>query len=87
MEGLHNCKLVIILIWGCMHTIYFDNETETRLNHAAQLAGKTPEQLITALTLDYLEDKRDQEDAESALKEAEETGFIPWEQIKAEHGL
>ena len=36
--------------------------------------------------LQSIEDRLDNEEADEALREAEETGFISWEQVQQRHG-
>jgi len=72
-----------------MHTIQFDADTEQRLNRLAALEGKDPDQLICEALAEYLQDLEDAREAEAVMDRIErgEETTIPWETIKAEHGL
>lgn len=72
-----------------MHTIQFDANTEQRLSRLAALEGKDPDQLICEALAEYLQDLEDAREAEAALERIErgDETTIPWEAIKAEHGL
>jgi predicted DNA-binding protein len=72
-----------------MHTIEFDPQTELELNRLAASIGKHADELIREAVLGYLETAQDIADAEDALNRIRygEDETIPWEAIKAEHGL
>lgn len=73
-----------------MKTLSIPHEIEHKLNLAAQHQGKTIDQIVNDLIMEYLEDIEDARLAESALKriEAGESELIDWETAKRElHGL
>jgi predicted DNA-binding protein len=68
-------------------TIEVDKDTERRLSELSAGGGVTISQFVREVLDSYLEDAEDIAGAEAALREAERDGFIPWEEVKATHGL
>ena len=67
--------------------IEVDEETRRRLERMSLTAGVSIADFARDVLLSCLEDIEDAAEAEAALREAETEGFVPWEQVKAAHGL
>jgi len=67
----------------------FGHERIVLTRHGRSMAAVIPMDDLELLekVIAKLEDLIDVEEAKAALKEAEEKGTIPWEQLKAELGL
>ena len=67
-----------------MATLTIDNSLNDRLASAAKMQGKTADQMLTHLIVEYLQDLDDAHLAEATLQRLEsgETHLIDWQEAK-----
>ena len=67
-----------------MYTLNIANSVEQKLNLAAQYQGKTIDQVLNDLIMEYLDDLEDGYLAEAALQRIEsgESTLVDWEDVK-----
>jgi len=67
-----------------MYTLNIANSIEQKLNLAAQYQGKTIDQVLNDLIIEYLDDLEDGCLAEAALQRIEsgESTLVDWEDVK-----
>ena len=69
-----------------MYTLNIANNIEQKLNLAAQYQGKTIDQVLNDLIMEYLDDLEDGYLAEAALQRIEsgESTLVDWQDVKTE---
>lgn len=72
-----------------MHNLQFDRATEQALTRQADITGKEVDQLIREAVAAFLDDQEDIQEAVEALRRIDsgDDGTLPWEAVKARHGL